>query len=148
MNRTVLIAVLVVAMLFGVIAYANAAGNSVTVSASVPAVVQLTIVDGDETATLAGTPGGGIVTDTASMKVRSNVAYNVSRAVSPDNLTTAFGANYSVSGATGSNFPAAPSAAGATHTDTFSLDYGDGTNDWPAYNAGVSNVYTYSVVQY
>jgi len=147
MKRTVLIAVLAVALVFGVVAYANAAGATVTVGATVNNKLELTIVDGDEAATLSGLPGDGVKTDTSSMVVRSNTPYNVTR-VGTGALAAVYGAAFSVSGATGTNFPKAPGSGGATHTDTYSLDFGNGTTD-PWLDAGtVSETFTYSVVPF
>jgi len=146
MKRTLLIGAAVMILVFGVVAYASAAGQSVTVNANVQPRLSLTIVNGDETATLAGLPGAGVVSDTSSMVVRSNVAYDITRA-GTGALSTAYGTAFSATGATGTNFPKAPGAAGATHVETYSLDLGAVGDTWLD-EGSVSEVFTYSVVQF
>ncbi len=144
MKRTVLTGIVVVALVFGVVAYASGAGSTVTVNATVLPKLSLTIADGDDTATLSGMPGAGVVTDSSSMVVRSNIAYEIKR-TGTGALAGAFGSAFTATGATGL-YPKAPAAAGVTHTEDYSLDLGEVDDDW--FDAQtVSEVFTYSVVQ-
>ena len=94
MKRTLVIALIVVCMMFGVVAYATAAGNSVTVSVTPAAVLTLTVpapvsfVDTDFTG---GSAAPGASTSPAGKKtvtvtVKSNKAWILSSSISKTTL--------------------------------------------------------------
>lgn len=144
MKRTMFVAIAVLALVMGVVAYASAAGQEVTVTAKVNPKLEITVADGDETVSLAGLPGDGEVSDTASIVVRSNVNYDITRTESGEITTSSL--PFTAEGAEGTNYSKAPSAGGFTHTETFTLDLGDGSTDWLDV-ADLTETFTYSVVQ-
>jgi len=145
MKRTLFVALAVAVMVMGVVAYATAAGQLIAVTAQVNPKLEITVADGDETASLVGLPGDGVVTDTSSINVRSNVAYDIQRTSTGE--ITGSSLPFTATGAVGANYPKAAAAAGANHTETFSLDLGDGSTDWLD-PANLTETFTYSVVQH
>jgi hypothetical protein len=148
MKRTLFVALAVAVMLMGIVAYASAVGNTVAVTATVNPMLTLTVDNGDETISLVGDPGDDVVSDTATINVRSNKQYDITRTESGEITTNVvLGPLFTASGAEGIDYAKAPSAGGFDHVETFSLDFGNGTtDDWP--DAGtLIETFTYSVVQ-
>jgi hypothetical protein len=143
MKKTLFVSIAVLALVMGVVAYAAAAGTTVTVTAKVNPLLQITVADGDEAISFDVTPGQPAYSDTATVNVRSNVAYDVQRSASGDDIIGTLG--MTVTGATGTNFAKAPSAAGMDHTDTFEID--NSSSDWLDPTAtDLVETFTYSVV--
>lgn len=145
MKRTLFIALAVAVMVMGVVAYASAAGQTVAVTAQVNDKLEISVATGDETISLAGLPGDGVISDTATINVRSNVPYDIQRTDTGEITTSSL--PFTATGAVGVNYPKAPSASGALHVETFSLDLGNDTDAWPD-AANLTETFTYSVVQH
>jgi spore coat protein U-like protein len=135
MKRTILIAVAVAALVFGVVAYANAAtSGTVTVSATVRPQMEITVPATVDLGTVdPNTPASGTVTVTG----KSNKNATLSASVDPGTFTT-------LSSAAAAPTPIAWGKGG-------NLSYADtvtGTVDW-SIDAGtvVSGQVTYTIAQ-
>lgn len=141
MKKMLVIAVLAVALVMGMVAYATAA-NTVTVTAKVNPKFTLTMTD--QTLAFGDIYPDDVVTKTAALNVRSNTTYKIDYSkTSGDDLASLL--NLQVSGLdnSGASFPKAPSSAGQDHTVDFKLNGVPWTTDTGNYSA----VYTFTVTQ-
>jgi len=134
MKRTALIAVAIVALVFGMVAYANA---NVTVNATVGAKASLTMVDSE--AALGTVLPEASANDNVSFEVKANKDYTLSRSITDGTFQAAdFG--LAVTGDTEGDYPKT-GGAGFTHVINYKIT--------PTYNVdpGVyDGAYVYSVV--
>lgn len=134
MKRTALIAVAIVALVFGMVAYANA---NVTVNATVGAKASLTMVDSD--AALGTVLPEASANDDVSFEVKANKDYTLSRSIT-DNTFEAADFGLAVTGDTENDYTKTGGTA-RTHTINYKIT--------PTYNVdpGVyDGAYVYSVV--
>lgn len=132
MKRTLIVMVVMTAMVFGVVAYANAAADNTIVSATVNSKVVVTAPADHNFGTF--DPDATNQSDyTANVNVRSNKSYTAAHVLAPATGTPAgmFSATVPTNFDGTTPLPKAPSAAGKDHEITWSLDLTPGTgNEW------------------
>lgn len=142
MKRGMAVGFLVVAMVFGVFAYAYAVDSSqITVTAVINERITLTLTDTAADLVLFN-PANETDSDDVTLNVRSNVPYTVSLndVAGGDDLSVI---GFGMTDITGDYLKAA-AAAGRDHTVTFSADVS--AIDWPEADT-LTHSYYYTVVQ-
>lgn len=135
MKKLVLIAAVTAVAVFGVMASAGAASDSITLNATVNSRIVVTAPADHNFGAV--NPDAGVQTHNGNVNVRSNVAYTLTESVVGSAL-------FASPTDTDGSFAKAPSAAGRDHVESWTFDPAPG-GDWA--DAGAySATFTYTTV--